>query len=176
MISSSDNSVYNLIQELCKSIISDVTRIPSGSNCTNRFATTKFLKKCQTLTYEILLKKSNCLNDEQFNAEYPDPFKELYFIKYETLMQTNEKHLQKQRSAQFDKCLATITGEQFFRTELGENILKILIRLRNCAPDDEVFQIKWVRFCFNISSLVSNLPNLIFGCLCRRVVSLEISF
>lgn len=123
---SSQNSTYELIKDLCKCIHTD---------CTDTAPTEKFLRRTKSLAYEILLKKSNKINELRNDQPF-DPFDELNFLEFQ-MHYTCKNDIERECCRKFENCLNLTKDDLFFQTDLGQSILRFLITLEGsiCVED-----------------------------------------
>lgn len=123
-MTSEGNSVYELIKDLCKCIHKDNT---------DTEPTEQFVRHTKSIAYEILLKKSNKINEL---PDHPfDPFEELNFLEFE-MHYTCKNNIQRERCIKFENCLDSTKGEDFFQADLGQSILRFLIALQGSLSQE----------------------------------------
>lgn len=107
-------SVYELINELCTSLHSDLQK-----NQPHIRSTTKQLRACKNRTHEILLKKKSSALDPH----------ELYLHQFELALQDESG----ERCVKMDECCRFVERDEYFKTEIGKSILTFLLKLRNSS-------------------------------------------
>lgn len=124
-----DESVLDLVKRLCISVYKE-TESSDGLPINQQF-----LRRITSLTYGILLKKSD------HPVELPDddicnPLHELQFRRFEMNILA-KTHIDKKRSKRFDQCVDKIETEDLLNSELMQALFILMVSLKDSVPAQE---------------------------------------
>ena len=146
----SEESVLKLINKLCICIYND-----SNNNNANETPTSKFLKTCKSIAFEILLKKSAKI-DHKYSET--DPFLDLHYFKFEMAV-TSDNFLHRKKLSEFSNCLECLSDAPYFLEPVGKTILVMLIQLKDSVEENipKNSSVRLISLCGNVLYFFKNI-------------------
>lgn len=129
---SSSDSVFQLVTHLCQSLCNDYNKERVFGPPLGEAA----VKRWRNQAFEILLHKS-AVHPEDVSQSSLDALREIQFHQFD--MRQNAKTTgDKDRCERLEKCIETLLAENcFFRTDVGQSVLMLLMLLKNSSLVDE---------------------------------------